>query len=267
MYGSWVKTLDILREDFRASQPFRHVVIDSFLDGDVVTKLAQEFPEPTDEWVHYDNPIERKYSLNRVSPNLFWVTKFFEDLQSDDFVRRIRHITNIDDVEIDPYLHGAGLHYHPRGGKLDMHLDYSIHPITGKERRLNLIVYLNREWKEAYGGHLELWDRAFTRCEKKILPCFNRAVLFETSDISYHGMPAPLVCPEEEGRKSIAMYYVSPPRAHVLHRPKAQFFPLPGQEVSDGLRKLYDIRASRIITPEDVKKYCPEYRTSNNDQS
>jgi hypothetical protein len=74
-------------------------------------------------------------------------------------------------------------------------------------------------------------------------------------------MPAPLQCPEEDGRKSIAMYYVSTPRTQVVHRPKAQFFPLPGQQVGDGMRKLYEIRASRNITTEDVMKYCPEYHS------
>jgi hypothetical protein len=260
MYGDWVENLDTLKEEFRVAKPFRHIVIDSFLDAVMATKIAEEFPKPNNNWVLYDNPIEKKYSLNQVSPDLLMTTKLFDDLLSDEFVRYIRHVTNID-VEIDPYLHGAGLHYHPRGGKLDMHLDYSIHPITGKERRLNLILYLNREWKDSYGGHLQLWNREFTRCEKKILPCFNRAILFETSDISYHGMPAPLQCPEEDGRKSIAMYYVSTPRTQVVHRPKAQFFPLPGQQVGDGMRKLYEIRASRNITTEDVMKYCPEYHS------
>ena len=258
MYGEWIQNIDILNEKFLVAEPFCHVVIESFLDSITAQKLADEFPEPNHQWAHYNNPIEKKYSLNRVPADLVWTTKLFQDLQSDAFVSKIRRLSGMD-VEIDPYLHGAGLHYHPRGGKLDMHLDYSIHPITGKERRLNLILYLNQAWNEAYGGHLQLWDKDFTRCVKKVLPTFNRAILFETSDISYHGMPAPIVCPENEGRKSIAIYYVSAPRDQVVHRPKAQFFPLPGQRVTEGLRKLYDIRASRLITATDVKQNCPDY--------
>ena len=130
-------------------------------------------------------------------------------------------ITGIPDLENDPYLHGAGLHFHERGGKLDMHLDYSIHPLSKKERRLNLILYLNEYWKESYNGGLELWDKAYThRCET-ILPSFNRAVLFQTSDISYHGLPTPIACPTDTGRKSLAIYYVSNSRDNVVHRSKA----------------------------------------------
>ena len=104
------------------------------------------------------------------------------------------------------------MHALKRGGKLDMHLDYSIHPHLKLERRLNLIVYLNSGWKEEYGGHLALWDSEMKGCVVKAAPIFNRAVLFQTSDISYHGNPEVVQCPETMMRKSIALYYLTPPR-------------------------------------------------------
>jgi len=84
-----------------------------------------------------------------------------------------------------------------------------LHPIFQLDRRLNMIVYLNQHWQEEYGGHLELWNRDMTRCEAKVLPVWNRTVVFNTTDFSYHGHPAPLCCPDSTTRKSISLYYYS----------------------------------------------------------
>jgi len=236
------------------------VVIDNFLDENTARNVLEEFPVPDASWWFYNNPIEVKYTMDHLdAAKMPMICQVYQKLQSQDTVQLIRRITHIPDLESDPYLHGAGLHYHPRGGKLDMHLDYSVHPFTGKERRLNIILYLNPLWKEEYGGHIELWDSAFTGPQKRVLPAFNRAILFQTSDISYHGMPHPLTCPPEEGRKSLAIYYVSPRRPLATHRLKAEFRPLPGSNVTKGLATLYDIRKHRILNRDDVETHCPEF--------
>lgn len=259
MFGDWQHRLSALHDSFRNATPFPHVVIDDFLAKDVAERVLHEYPTPSaSAWCVYDNPIERKYARNDFD-GLPLIARVFSTLQSSATIDAMRTISGIPDLENDPHLHGAGLHYHPRGGKLDMHLDYSIHPITGKERRLNLILYLNPSWKDEYGGHLELWDKDFSECEASILPSFNRAVLFQTSDLSYHGMPRPLRCPPDTGRRSLAIYYVSPPRQGVTHRPKASFRPLPGQVVPPGLQTLYDLRSSRRLTQADVDEHFPEF--------
>lgn len=151
----------------------------------------------------------------------------WEELQSIKLIDLLSGVTGIDGLENDPHLHGAGLHYHPRGSRLEMHLDYSIHPISKKERRLNLIVYMNRDWQEGWGGHLNLWEGTkdgMTRGPtQRIAPMFNQAVLFRTSDISWHGMPDAIECPEGRARKSVAIYYVSDPRQEATHRLKAMY--------------------------------------------
>ena len=258
MFGTWKSDLLTWRHSFLSAIPFPHVVIDDFLEHEVARKVAEEFPSPDASWCFYNNPIEIKYALNDFS-NLPTIASVFSKLQSDDMTKKIQQLCDIPNLESDPYLQGAGLHHHPRGGKLDMHLDYSIHPLSGKERRLNLILYLNPSWREEYGGHLQLWDSAFTQCHQKILPRFNRAVVFQTSDISYHGMPHPITGPADTGRQSLAIYYVSPPREGVTHRSKASFRPLPDQTVSAGLQKLYELRPYRRITPEDVQQHVPEF--------
>jgi Rps23 Pro-64 3,4-dihydroxylase Tpa1-like proline 4-hydroxylase len=102
--------------------------------------------------------------------------------------------------------HG-GLHQIERGGFLDVHIDFNVHPKLRLDRRLNMLIYLNHDWPEEYGGHLELWSRDMTSCEKRILPLFNRTVIFSTTDGSFHGHPRPLSCPEGRTRKSVSLYY------------------------------------------------------------
>jgi hypothetical protein len=154
---------------------------------------------------------------------------------------------------MDPYLHGGGIHSHPNGGKLDMHLDYSIHPISKKERRLNLILYLNKEWDKSYGGELQMWNDDMSECIQKVFPKFNRALLFQTSDLSYHGIPDKINCPNHLARNSIAIYYVSEPRENVILRKKAQFVKRPFEENSEGMEKLRKIRVDRLITNKDIQ--------------
>ena len=263
MFGAWTNDIDSLHNAFKNAKPFEYVQIDGFLSKIVANALHAEFPDPLSEnvdWKHYDNPLEQKYALNDFS-GLVQSKCVFDALQSPSMVNMMRTITGIDNLECDPHLHGAGLHAYPHNGKLDVHLDYSIHPVSGKERRVNLIVYLNKDWCDDYGGHLQLWNADMSECKSIITPSFNSAVLFRTSDISYHGLPEPLRCPLGTYRKSLAIYYISPARPSAPLRLKAEFFPLPSQHVDDRLRRLYDIRKHRLITPGDL---WPTWREDGN---
>ncbi|MBU2887588.1 2OG-Fe(II) oxygenase [Gilvimarinus agarilyticus] len=104
---------------------------------------------------------------------------------------------------------GGGFHSTLPGGKLDLHADFNIHLRNGLDRRINLILFLNKDWCESYGGHLELWDENLAAQPKRVLPVFNRAVIFGTTDFTYHGQPIELNCPEDRFRKSLALYYYS----------------------------------------------------------
>ena len=103
------------------------------------------------------------------------------------FLEFLESLTGIDGLIPDPYYEGGGLHPIVPGGFLKVHADFNWHKDLKLDRRLNVIVYLNRNWKEEYGGHLELWNREMTRCERRVLPIFNRCVIFSTTDFSYHG--------------------------------------------------------------------------------
>ena len=240
------------RELYQSAQPFPHIVIDDFFEQEIADALYQEFPdESSKRWHRYNNPIEYKLAMNELHKLPAYGARVMMMLNHWSFLRWVKEVTGIDNLEADPYLHGAGLHLMPApGGKLDMHLDYSLHPITGKERRVNLIVYLN---KELEGGNLELWDPEMKSCVEQVEPSFNKAILFSTSDISWHGMPEPLK--GDTPRKSLAVYYVSPPRDNVVHRPKAKFVGRPGDPESEILTMVRGIRSERRLTAEDLKEW------------
>ena len=119
-------------------------------------------------------------------------------------------MTGINEILIpDPYLIGGGLHELRNDGFLNIHADFNRHPKMKLDRRLNILIYLNKDWKNEYGGQLQLWDKNMKKCEQNIVPTFNRMVIFSTTDSSYHGNPIKVCHPKLISRKSIAMYYYS----------------------------------------------------------
>ena len=95
------------------------------------------------------------------------------------------------DLKPDPALVvGGGVHNTEQGGKPSIHADFNLHPQTGKHRRLNALLYLNKDWREEYGA-LELWDREMQRCVRTAAPIFNRLVVFRITDDDVHGNPDP----------------------------------------------------------------------------
>lgn len=254
MYGNWINNIDYYKNEYKNAKPYEHIIIKDFFSLDYANKIYENYPKIDEKWCYYDNPLENKYALNKFDNNNE-IKEMYEKLNNENFIDKLKEITEIKDLEKDEYLHGAGLHAYPNNGKLDIHLDYNIHPITGKERRINLIIYMNKDWKEDYGGNLELYDDKRKRCNINLYPTFNTAILFRTSDLSYHGLPTPIKCPEGEYRKSIAIYYVSLPRENLTKRYKAEYFPLLEQPVNEKLKKLYEIRKERLITNEDLENW------------
>lgn len=263
MFGEWTKNIADLSESFSTAKPYEHVIIPDFFSDEIIKKIHEEFPDvtnPVADWKRYHNPIEFKYTLNNFSsfPEIQGV---YEHLQSDEVLGLLRQISGITNLSADPHLHGAGLHVSPRGGKNDLHLDYELHPMTSMERRLNLIVYLNEEWKPEWGGALELWDENLHECVRQVTPEYNTAILFRTSANSYHGFSRPIQCPVDRSRRSLTNYYVSDPCGDLGHkRPKAEFFRHPEQSEDARLDRLRSIRKTRIITEEDLAEW-PDWRS------
>ncbi len=250
-----------LRDQFLSAKPFNHIIIDNFFTDEVAALLTSEFPDYEDDcWSCYDTALENKKTLNhwdRFQENIYRVMAF---LNNQKFVDCIESLTGISDIQPDIGLNGAGLHLHKTGGKLNVHLDYSLHPKLKLERRLNIIIYLSDNWKGEWGGGLQLWSHDASKeqplkCEKKIEVKFNRAVIFDTTQNSWHGLPEDLKCPEGIYRKSLAIYYLTEPRSHISERGKALFSPHGTQKDDQGILDLIKKRA-------DLKTFDQSYRKS-----
>jgi Rps23 Pro-64 3,4-dihydroxylase Tpa1-like proline 4-hydroxylase len=149
-----------------------------------------------------------------------YVRFFFAHLNSIFFLGFLSELTGIPDLISDPYFDGAGLHETLPGGWLDVHADFNFHGASFLDRRLNVLVYLNRDWREEWGGALELWNADLSRCGRRVVPAFNRTVVFSTTDASFHGHPDPVRCPGGETRKSLALYYFTTGRPETERTPR-----------------------------------------------
>jgi Rps23 Pro-64 3,4-dihydroxylase Tpa1-like proline 4-hydroxylase len=264
-FGEWTKNINNLSNKFLNNKPFEHIVIDNFLNENYANILYNLFPEKFDNWYIYENPIEVKYTYDNIEKLEQPINNYFYYLSSNVMIDIFRKLTNIEDLTFDEYLHGAGLHCHPKYGRLNIHLDYEKHPITNKERRLNIILFLSKNWKKEWNGGNELWDKDLKKCVVKTEVVFNRAIIFKTNDISWHGLPKTIICPEDQYRKSLAFYYVSPLQSiKTKYRNKAKYVVVDEKNKNDiNLNKLCDIRENRRLTIDDINTYYPGWEKNN----
>ena len=198
------------RERFVNANPFPFIIIDDFFSKEFLNDVLNQFPNLAEQkkTTNYDNKNEVKFANNQYKNFPNNIKKLFDFLNSDFFLNFLQRITNIQEKLIPDFeLNGGGLHEIKKGGLLKIHSDFNKHPSLDLDRRLNVLIYLNKDWKEEYGGHLEFWDKEMTSCREKVLPIFNKMVIFSTTDNSNHGHPDPLNCPNNMSRKSIATYY------------------------------------------------------------
>jgi Rps23 Pro-64 3,4-dihydroxylase Tpa1-like proline 4-hydroxylase len=210
----YLRKLDTLAkenaEKYRSNKPFPHIYFDNFLPLEVAEAALRDFPEPKQlTWSEFNNTNEKKLAFDIVEKLPPAIRDVLYFLNSRPMLEFLEVITGIKGVITDPYFVGGGLHQIKRGGKLGVHADFNHHTKFKLDRRINLLIYLNKDWKEEYGGHFELWNKDMTRAEQKVLPVFNRCAIFSTTSFSYHGHPTPLACPPDRTRKSIATYYYS----------------------------------------------------------
>jgi hypothetical protein len=230
-YSKWYAQIDSLRAQYQKNDPFPHIAVDQFLNQEILDRALIEFPSPkSDDWIHYVHFNERKLGKNKLSTFPPVLKRIVESLNSDDFVKFLADLTGFQGLQADPMLEGGGLHQSSRNGFLNIHADFTSHPHHRNwRRRVNVLIYLNKDWKDEYGGHLELWDRKMTHCVQKIAPMFNRCVIFNTDSDAFHGHPNPLQCPETMTRKSIALYYFTKEKAPLTRATNYQ--PRPGDGV------------------------------------
>jgi Rps23 Pro-64 3,4-dihydroxylase Tpa1-like proline 4-hydroxylase len=206
--------LDKLAHDnaakYASAKPFPHIYFDNFLPVEPLEAALAAFPEPRAlPWNEFSNANEKKLAFDKVEKLPAPIRDILFFLNSRPMVNFLEVLTGIKGVIPDPHYVGGGLHQIKPGGHLEVHVDFNNHDQLHLDRRINVLVYLNKNWEESYGGHFELWDTEMKAAEVKILPLFNRCAIFSTTETSYHGHPTPLSCPPDRARKSIATYYYS----------------------------------------------------------
>jgi hypothetical protein len=201
---------DELRQTFRAAQPFPNLIIENFLEPGAAEELAAVYPS-------FDQALRDGFSFNFVNEQrkvqISDVARFPDPVRrlndaisAPAFRSDLEFITGIPHLQADAKLNGGGMHLTSAGGRLDVHVDFNQIPESKLFRRLNILIYLNPEWKSEWGGQIELWDKDVKVCHRSCLPTSNLCLIFETSDISYHGV-RPVTAPPEVVRKSFAAYY------------------------------------------------------------
>ena len=199
-----------LANTYQTKKPFPSIYIDDFFDENFLEEVLKEFPrvDQLKDKIYYANPNEDKYATKGEYTFGDQTKKLVHFLNSQPFLEFLQKITGIEETLIpDPYFEGGGFHEIKPGGFLKVHVDFHKNKKLQLSRRVNFLIYLNKDWEEEYGGHLELWEKDMSQCVSKILPKFNRAAMFSTTGDSWHGHPDPLNCPEGKSRKSLALYY------------------------------------------------------------
>ena len=195
------------REKYMSAKPFPHIVMDEFLNEEVLEMCLREFPPVDSSKMRYGRSQENlKFEFNPdgLSPA---VRSLFQSFNSLPFIKFLENLTGVSGLIPDPYFTGGGFHQVSQGGRLGIHADFNHHMDLNLERRLNVLIYLNRDWKKEYGGNFEIWDRAMSNRCLTVEPLFNRCVVFSTSSTSFHGNPEPINHPQQMPRRSIALYY------------------------------------------------------------
>ena len=222
-----------LSERYAAADPFPSIMIDDFLPHDLAQHMLEHFgPKKKLGGLNesYDRAQERLKSsyhpdsLDDVARTVFYA------FNSRPFIRVIENITGIKGLIPDPYYAGAGFHEIQNGGHLSIHADFNHHKLMNLERRINILIYLNKEWEDEFGGQIELWDNGLTRAVQSYIPTFNRCLIFNTTSNSMHGNPRTVNNPSGASRKSIALYYYTSTWDSMKRSHTTQFKVRPGTE-------------------------------------
>jgi len=195
---------------YAANEPFSHIVIDEFFDPKALQEVLDEVAA-VDRTKRYAKFLDRETDHNKfaffhdvVGPNTARLAQY---LNSGPFLAYMEKLTGIPNLIADPSFFGGGIHLIENGGYLEVHADFNHLKKYNLEPRINLLLYLNKDWKDEYAGELELWDRPTMTKRKAVAPLFNRTVIFSTVKEALHGHPTPLNTPPGVARRSLALYY------------------------------------------------------------
>lgn len=197
-------------ESYRAASPFPHIVIDDFARPELLEEVLAEVAAGDKDgalWSTMDDRFQRKSAcanMRLMGPKTRQLINF---MNSQEILGWLEKLTGIEGLVPDWQLAGGGIHALRTGGYLNVHADFNLHRHLKLDRRINLLLYLNKDWQEEYGAALELWNTDMTACQERVVPLFNRCAIFNTTDKSFHGNPVPVAAPDGRTRLSLAFYY------------------------------------------------------------
>lgn len=203
------------REHYKTASPFPHIAIDNLFPDSILQKVIKEHPESSlggngclkGQTCFHEATQNKKSGIDKEEQMGTYTRILFSFLKSSIFTKFLADISGIKDIIPDPHFRGSGLHFTAPGGNLNVHADFNKYGQFKLDRRVNLFIYLNNDWPDEYGGHLELWSRDMKSCYERIAPKLGRFVVFSSTDFSYHGHPEPITVPAGRARRSMALYY------------------------------------------------------------
>lgn len=240
-----------LRAQVLQATPFPFFSIDNFLQEEFADRVLAAFPS-YQEAVRMGRTFatvneSRKVQVTDASRFAEPIAQLNQALATPEFVDLLSFVFDIPNLTADEQLVGGGIHQTGPRGHLDVHVDFNYIADRQLHRRLNILIYFNKDWKEEWGGNIELWDSTVRVCHHSFLPCFNRCVVFATSSISYHGVTA-VKCPPDRTRKSFAAYYYTKePPADWCGKAHSTIFRARPTEVLKGLVLMPLERTSRMM--------------------
>lgn len=194
-------------EIYRGKQPYPHGCFDNFLDPVILDRVRDELRALPEAETFFNSPQEKLKSSYMPERLAFYTRNLFYALNSRPFLVFLEELTGIDGLIPDPYFAGGGIHVVSNGGHLDIHADFNHHGKLNLERRINVLIYLNKDWREEWGGSFEVWNTDMSAKAASFVPLFNRMCCFNTGSDTWHGNPGPVAHPNGEPRMSIALYY------------------------------------------------------------
>jgi hypothetical protein len=223
-----LREVDRYRDVFLHADPFKHVVIENFFEPAFAERLLADFPS-------FDTRLAKNemglVGGKAVQMNIRTISPVYEELYAVIggrlFLEFVSRLAGIPDLILDPKMYGGGTHDNQHGQELDPHVDFNYDEGRQLHRRLNLIVYMNKEWRTEWGGALEIHSNPRRPGENIIRsydPLFNRCVMFETNEYSWHGFPK-IDLPADKrhlSRKSISIYL------YTKDRPAEEIAPMHG---------------------------------------
>lgn len=217
-------------DKYQSAEPYNYIGIDNFLPEALLNNVRKDLQQLPDAEASFDRAQEKLKSSYLPEHLPTYTRQLFQTFNSRAFISFLEEMTGIKGLIPDPYFQGAGIHKVSNGGHLDIHADFNLHKIMGVERRLNVLIYLNPEWKEEWGGSFEVWDKEMTGKVASFVPIFNRMCCFSTGSDTFHGNPETVANPNGDPRLSIALYYYTATWDDTRKAHTTLFKPRPGSK-------------------------------------